>query len=250
MNIAPVTILLLLLLFPGIFFSRFYFTEEFSKQYFKTTLYELLLTTLLPALLIHLVALFIVKIYLNIEVDLATILAVFLDTGISSNIIGTIESSASNMISYNISVWVFAGFLGYATKKVVRRFKLDRKFKLFRFSNEWHYLITGEILDFPKIEGEANDIDVVFIDALIGTGEGTIIYSGIIQDYKLSKQGGLESLYLTQVYKRFLKEDGLVNKPFIPGDFMVLPYKDVINLNITYYSFETIDDESVEEIAE
>lgn len=65
----------------------------------------------------------------------------------------------------------------------------------------------------------------------------------------MSKQGGLELIYLTEVTRRYLKSDNL-NKAstkndlikdeyyYIPGDFVVLPYKDIKNINISYYSIE------------
>ena len=88
------------------------------------------------------------------------------------------------------------------------------------------------------------------IDALVETADGTILYSGIIQDYLLSKQGGLELLYLTQVTRRYFKnynlnidqEDSTKIRNddyyYIPGDFVVLPFKEIKNINISYYSIE------------
>jgi len=166
-------------------------------------------------------------------------------------------SSINNIIAYNLYLWISSAVLGYSIKRIVRELKLDRKWKLLRFQNEWHYLITGEILDFPKILGEASDIDIVSVDAMVETNNGTIIYSGIIQDYLLSKQGGLELIYLTEVTRRYLKSDNLNNADtkgnsmqdgyyYIPGDFVVLPYKDIKNINISYYSIEEDEDNLIE----
>jgi len=260
MSIALVTILFFVFLFPGIFFTRFYYTEEFSKQYFKSSYYELLLSTLLPSIIIHIAGLYLADNCLGYKLDLKSVLILLLgidDINEKSIAIESIQSSVKNIVLYNLVVWVLSGFLGYSFKKIIRKFKIDRKHKLFRFHNEWHYLITGEILDFPKIDGEASKIDFVSVDAVIDTDAGTFIYSGIIQDYLLSKQGGLELIYLTEVNRRLINDDpqndtfdNLEDENesddrlyFMPGDFFVLPYKEIKNINITYYEIEEVENE-------
>jgi len=147
---------------------------------------------------------------------------------------------------------------GFLSKWVVRKLKLDRKIKLFRFQNEWHYIFSGEILDFPKVSGEADDIDCSYVDALVRTDEGTVIYSGLLTDYILTKEGGIDRIYLSSVKRRFLKDD-ILNGPesqteqkpedpddkryyYLPGQFFIIPYNMVINLHITYYKFTITSD--------
>lgn len=101
------------------------------------------------------------------------------------------------------------------------------------------------------------------IDALVDLGEkeGGVLYSGILEDYKLSKNGGLELIYLTNAYRRFVRDDEVSNakqaekmslksffhrkKPvdpyyYMPEHYFVLKYKEIKNLNI-YYDFEERD---------
>lgn len=170
MSLALVTILFFIFLFPGIFFIRFCYSEEFSKQYFKSTYFELLLSTLFPSIILHLLGLFIIEKYFGYKLDFKTVLILLLDVDSlvdKFEAIKIVISSINNIIAYNLYLWMSSAVLGYSVKKIVRKLKLDRKRKLLRFQNEWHYLITGEILDFPKILGEANDIDFVSVDAMV-----------------------------------------------------------------------------------
>jgi hypothetical protein len=79
-----------------------------------------------------------------------------------------------------------------------------------------------------------------------------MIYSGILEDYYLSKDNGLDRLYLHNVYRRRLKDDLNPDQPNVgylerhldpryyamPGDLFVITYDKILNLNITYYVAE------------
>ena len=109
-----------------------------------------------------------------------------------------------------------------------------------RFKNEWHYLVTGEILDFPHVPGEANTVDFVWVDLMVQTQEGTLLYTGVLNDYILSKENGLDRIYLSEVVRRYLTDDYNKDRQEyeMPGNFMVFPFDKVLNMNITYYQIE------------
>ncbi|MCP5104072.1 MAG: hypothetical protein GY950_11870 [bacterium] len=122
----------------------------------------------------------------------------------------------------------------------VRRLKLDRKYKFFRFQNIWHYVLRGEILDFPGNSENADSMHFSVIDVLVNVDNKTIIYSGLLDDYQLTKEsGGLEYIYLTDARKRYLDDNNKKNWEKIDGRYFVVPFSNVINLNISYYSFES-----------
>jgi hypothetical protein len=73
--------------------------------------------------------------------------------------------------------------LAIGIKMFVRRIKLDRKVKLFRFRNYWYYVFSGEILDFPYIKGKASNISFAYIDIMVNVNNQTIIYTGLYYDH-------------------------------------------------------------------
>ena len=260
MNIALATLFLLILLYPGFIFRRFYYTEEFSREYFKQTITDLLVAAILPSALLHILGyyLFISHRYnLNIA-TIGTLLSGTSDGAKVTAAFQNIYSNAGKIVVYFICISLLAALLGLLCKYIVRKAKLDRRFKLFRFQNEWHYIFSGEILDFPRVPGDASDISIRYIDALVKSDQGTIIYTGILADYVLSKDGGIDRIYLTNVKRRYLRDDKL-NQPqenndndgryyHLPGQFFIIPYTQIVNLHITYYKIEVTDDELTEEL--
>jgi hypothetical protein len=252
MNFALATLTLLIILYPGFLFRRFYFTGEFSKEYFKQSVTDLIFSSILPGFLIHVIGyLFFVKGRTQIDfITIGTLLSGTSDPDKVTAAFKSLYQKGPSVIGYFLGVSLVGMLAGFMTKLVVRKLKLDRKVKLFRFQNEWHYIFSGEILDFPKVPGEAKDIDCSYIDALVRTDEGTVIYTGLLADYILTKDGGIDRLYLTDVKRRFFKDDFTkdpAQEPqpeqepdsdryyYLPGRFFILPYDKIINLHITYY---------------
>jgi hypothetical protein len=144
----------------------------------------------------------------------------------------------SEIIGYMIMLSVVSGFLGWLAKYIVRTGAWDRKNKLFRYKNYWHYALTGEIMEFPRFNSttdiKASDIDFTYIDALVDTSDGLILYRGMLGDYELQENGGLDLIYLLGALKREFKETG---KEFskIESEIFVLKYQNVLNFNISFY---------------
>ena len=232
MEFALSTIFFLLFLSPGIFFRRFYYTEEFSKQFIKESPYNLLLSTFLPTVMIQGAALLL---YDGISVE---------------EIHVTIEGNFDGLFIkrfaiYSLIINFLAMLSGFFSKKTVRYLRLDRKFKLFRFRNTWHYLFSGEIFSFPKADvnlytHKVNDIELKYVDCMVKTGEGDMIYEGVLVDYELSKEHGLEHIVLKDVKRKLFKDElsKANNKGFqnLTGHTFIIPYAQMININITYYS--------------
>lgn len=260
MNIALATLTLLVILYPGFLFRRFYFTEEFSREYFKQNVTDLIFSSILPGFLIHFLG-YLLFIKGRTEIDVFTIGTLLSGTSDAEKVthaFRTVYEKSASIIGYFIGVSFLGMLSGFLTKLVVRNLKLDRKIKLFRFQNEWHYIFSGEILDFPKVSGSADDIDCSYVDALVRTDEGTVIYSGLLTDYILTREGGIDRIYLTSVKRRFLKDDIIYDQEaqtdqkeentedkryyYLPGQFFIIPYNIIINLHITYYKFTITSD--------
>jgi len=123
----------------------------------------------------------------------------------------------------------------------VRWLKLDRKLKLFRFSNDWHYLLSGEFLDFPEVPDDPEEVSFKLVNVLTNVGAEQMIYIGELIHFTLSDDGGLENIVLKDAKRRFLKDDLLENRYYeIPGRYITIPYKTIININIRYFYLEEI----------
>lgn len=144
---------------------------------------------------------------------------------------------------YCTFVMAVSFFAGHASRKIVRWLKLDRKFKLFRFTNDWHYLLSGEFLDFPEVPDHPEEVSFKLVNALTSVGTQQMIYIGELIHFTLSDEGGLENIVLKDAKRRLLQDDLVENRYYdIPGRYITIPYKTIININIRYFYLEEVTD--------
>jgi len=103
-----------------------------------------------------------------------------------------VERHLRVIAGYNLCLWALAAALGFGLREVVIRSSLDRKVRLFRFNNEWYYLLTGRHWGY-KVE---DDFNVVAVDALGRYRRELCNLLGHLVDFYLSSDGGLDSLWL------------------------------------------------------
>lgn len=243
MNIALPTLVLLILLIPGFLFRRFYFSGEFSREYFKQNFSDLILPSLIISGIINTFCytiIYVLGYHSDAVPAISTLLSGTTDSLKISKAINTLFLNFYPGLSYFLFTGLTGALSGFFAKYLIRTYKLDRKYKLFRFQNEWHYLFSGEILDFPEIQGNARIVEFTFVDALVNTSEGSVIYSGYLSSYVLSSSTGIDRIYLSDARRRYLKNDNKqeVDERYyeLPGDFFVLFASEIINLHVSYYS--------------
>lgn len=251
MNLALSTFILFLILLPGIFFRRFYYTQEFSTEYFKQTFLEIFLSGFIPSIVLHSIWYFGAGLF-GYYVDLELFGSLLTNTP-NPKVSKNLNDFALPIILYHLSMWMGSAGLGRFLKQIVRTTGADRQLSLLRFQNSWHYIFTGEFYEFPNSNIELDldtveDIELVYVDALVETKEGSLLYEGILVHYELSKDGGLDYIGLKQVQRRFLKDDqglsgGTPKHYKIPGNLMLLKYSEIRNLNFTYYTLDEGDEE-------
>jgi hypothetical protein len=253
MNLVFGSVLLLTFIAPGIIFRFSYLQGPYSKQSFKPSAIDELFWALIPALFFHLLGILFIENATAYTVKLRYVYSLI--TGASDIDFSIIRRSLAPFLLYNFVLIGVSLTIGLLLRRIVRYFKLDIRFNFLRMNNDWDYVFSGEILDFPSVLGESGNIELIKIDAMVRSQEGTIIYSGVLHDYFLSKDNGLDRIYLKLVYRRRLDEDrpqyALEENPVqklderyyaMPGDLFVVFYKDVINLNITYHRFSFMED--------
>ena len=280
MNFAISTLVILYLILPGLAYRRFYYTEEFSKEYIKQDLFSLFISTFIPAIFVHALTIGIVS-WFGYEIDFRILGQIMTSKGYPKLAFENLQQNAPNILIYTALSLFYAVLLGVVAKWIIRKLRLDHKFKLFRYQNHWHYIIRGEFFNFPKAafdlqKDDVNDIEFTFVDALVETPEGTLIYDGILVNYELSRDGGLKNIQLSNVKRRYVHQDSqnksdhnaqetvdylyttdsirfnaeaasIENNYYdIPGHILILPYDRVLNLNFTYYKLNELDDDTIE----
>jgi hypothetical protein len=145
--------------------------------------------------------------------------------------------------------------LGRFAHWLVRFSKLDLRTQIFRFKNEWFYLLTGEALQFSEAKLPSRSVDGVYLSAVVDHGNETYLYRGIILDWSFNGEGDLESIRITDAHRRPFSKDRAVGQLTsresyisggppddryyeIRGDLLVLRYSDIKTLNLDYFSLE------------
>jgi hypothetical protein len=251
MNIAIGALVLLLLIFPGILFRYAYLSGPYSRRNFQSSLSDEVVLSLIPAFLIQALSYSVVELILKINVDISLLIRLVSQvSGVVAAEFEIIENSILLFSIYNLITCSFGFLAGKLFRNFVAKNNWDIKYHSLRFNNEWYYLLSGRIIDFPGNAGNSRNINMVRVDVMSESQGNTIIYSGILREFYLSKADGLDRIYLTNVYRRKLNDDSPreltapIEQEFddryykMPGDIFVIPYQQIRNINITYYVIE------------
>jgi len=255
MNIALGAVLIFILLIPPIAFYFSYSFGRFAKAGPKFTLLDGILASAIFALFIHAIATLIIGVPVQLNILVKLVGGDLKDIGGSiSN--ARLSSALRQFALYNGIIFVLAIITGRFARALVVKFDLGFRHELLRLNNRWWYLFNGYYL--PEVT-DAN-YDLLFVDAVVDTQEGTFIYSGYLVEFVCEGEE-LQRLYLNDTIRRTLNRkvrdgagrDETWNEPGdpvdIPGQFFVIEYKQVKNMNLRFISLEnTIEDiEQLEE---
>jgi hypothetical protein len=267
MNIAFATILIILIISPGFVFNVSFFSGTFSKAYRGNKFIDQIPFLIVPGLLINLIWYFFVVPLTKYKVCLKTIGLLIIGPNSDDFVSQCFQNIGSNLVPislYFLSIWIFSSFLGHSIRIVIRKNRLDRKFKFLRIANYWHYFISGEYLDFPVSEPDGkskekgknfsyDDLDAVFMFANVVSNldNHTLTYHGNVAHFDLDSQGDLKSIYLKNSVKQdvFFEKNSEHNLTFFEDDIsgvLMIPFKSITDINIKYYLVEKIGDEKAE----
>ncbi|WP_445716880.1 hypothetical protein [Flavobacterium sp.] len=233
MNIASVSLLIFIIVSPAILARRVYFTKELSKSYTnKNTLQEIFSSVFLAGLL-HSLWIFIVQGF-GFKIDFEIIFKLLFDAKTVENY-SPITDNIYKIIFYFLSIIISSILISYFFRNLVRYLKWDRKTELFRYDNNWYYLLTGEVLDIKKYSEDdsitSDQINQRVVDILVKSNEGNVIYRGNLVDYQLDKDNKVDYLVLSFPEKMLNGETKVIN-----SSYFVVPYSEILNINLRYLS--------------
>jgi hypothetical protein len=260
MNIALGAVFIFILLLPPIAFYVSYSYGRFAKAVPKFSLLDGLLASAIFSLFIHAFAIILLAL-IGKEVRFDILLK--LVGGELKDVENKISNARFNQglrqfAFYNASIFLLAIVLGRAVRYLVIRKDMHGNSEILRLNNRWWYLFNGYYL--TEIGTERHDFDLLFVDAVVDTNDGTLIYSGYLMDFVCNGEE-LDRIYLNDTIRRELKKkrvdekgnEMLVNEPGepveIPGHFFSVAYRDIKNLNLRFLTFEnSLDD--IEELSD
>jgi hypothetical protein len=257
MNVALTTILIIILFLPGLVFRRAYYSEPFSYKYISNNILFDIANAIIPSFILHLIGIWCVERFTDYMVNFYVLEKLF----------GTIKYSAQEspfvnignnfgeIFTYFLGLVLLALSSGHLIRFVIIKCNLDLYLKFLHFNNEWYYLfkaryIKSKLKDLEKNNPEFGKIKIdedlmIYLDILVESVSGVVIYKGILENFTLAKGGGLDSIRLAKVSKQKYKilSDSLSKKEkkkkkseeqTIPGHSVVFPMHLIKNINIRY----------------
>ncbi|MEO4005514.1 hypothetical protein [Flavobacterium sp. CAU 1735] len=150
-----------------------------------------------------------------------------------------IEKYKTEIILLNLLINTVSFLLGFCVKSLVIKYKLDIRYSFLRYKNYWYYLITSKFIDFPSssiklYQNTVKDVDITYMDALVSINGTTYIYTGILVDYNLGKDGTLDLLLIKDAQRKNISEENDGQYKDIDGHIIALKYCDLININFSF----------------
>jgi len=231
---------------PGIILKNTYRNGFFwdrprqDVQITEEVAYSLVLACCLHAVFVPIVSRFFWPI------DLQAVVALLLgqfgkDSQLLGRAIASVTAHPDRVFAYFVSLYAVSGALGYGAHGIVRALHLDRHTRFLRFDHRWHYLLRGEIAEFPESDVEVPEtFDAISIACIADTAAGTFLYVGVLDAFYFNKAGDLDLLVLSGAFRRLvdpLREQTVDQQPeyyFIDADYLYLKYDELRNVSIRY----------------
>jgi hypothetical protein len=270
MNIAFPALFVLLLLLPGVLLSYSYRRGFFQRS--PVTLGPIrdeIGRGIVLALIIHPISLVLVDACGGWAPSTTVFLSVFAEMGDVETT--TVARQLEGGLWYLVGVNLAAAAIGGLIHGGIRWWNLDLRYDRLRFSNEWHYLFSGEARVFKVDEEERTvasirkaldwDFEFVFVSVVVTMGEGPpVLYWGVLSDYFFDESGRLEKIVLEGAQRRsLLSEEDRPSEPgaqedapqaasdmppeserfyAVRGAYLVIRYENVQTLNVEYMVFD------------
>jgi hypothetical protein len=250
MNIALGALIITILLLPGAFILKAYYSsfKEKDKELY-VPFAELLFRGFIWSLICHFVAILVILLF-GIDVDYNLLYKITIGDKFSINNT-EFRTSFLQFCFYNIVLLSLAACITKIIRLLIVRKNLDLLFHGLRLSNFWFYTFSARTLERSRT-GEYETTDLLYVDIL---SKKDIVYSGFLFDFEYSpSKDKMETLTLKNATKRtYIKVEDLKNgeeKPhklkhseprLINGDSFILLWEDVVNINIYYINVKGLN---------
>jgi hypothetical protein len=247
MNFALSAIILVVILLPGAVAIKAYYSSLRSKASDRhIPLSELLLQGTLLSLVIHCTAVCIIHMQKK-EVYFDFLYSCILGKE-DKDFKFTNEQFAKNFLDFAFYIAACV-VISYVVVKICKYFihllQFDTKYAFLRNANYW-FSIFNKKSAIDKSSKKQRVIDFVMLDVYV---KPDIIYSGVLIDFNYSPvKDELVSLVLAFAKRRKIiilpnsEQTPNVSPPLsVPGDTLILPMQDVVNINIRYVTYNDIE---------
>jgi hypothetical protein len=239
MNIALSAVIISILLIPPVVFYLSLFIGRFPRAIPKFSLFEGILASAVISLLIHAIAISLIPNEIRFDILIKVLGGDLKDV---ENTVKNpyLKTAVTDFAIYNAVLLLIMIGLGRFTRWGLLASGLHLRNEVFNLYNKWWYFFNGTYADIENF-------DLVFIDAVVDTKDGAMVYSGFLVNFE-TKSGKLDRIYLKDAVRREFKRYAnnqnmqLINEAGepvqIPVATLSIKYANVINLNVNFIFIE------------
>ena len=234
-------LIIILIILPGGVFRRAYFSSEFSNYHLRASNFSEIVFTVGVGIFFQALGILFVN-YLVPYYYVDFMLIGKLLTNPDHATIAAIGNYIPQIFFYSVFLCFGCFATGRGLMYVVITQRLDEKIPLLRFDNKWNYIFSGK----PFAKKKEDEV-YKYVNICVSIDDTFVVYSGFLTDYWIGQEGQLEIVELKKVKRK------IIDKSYEPNDneinhteydFVVskllIPYKQIQNLSITYYDLEEL----------
>jgi hypothetical protein len=239
-----VALIILFFILPGGLFRRAYFPLHLSNYHLRASSFSEIATTLGVGMTMQCIAILLVNhFHPTLMVDFKLIASLL--SAPSPFVLGQIQGKLWHIFLYNMVLLTLSFVLGKGLQRIVLRFGLDERFRALKYDNSFHYVFSGK-----QYAWRHSDEILSYMNVCVKIDNDFFIYSGILLDYQLNKDGHCELIELGKVKRKVINKenDALSNmlkknhhhEYNIHCDKLFIPYNQILNFGITYYKIREV----------
>lgn len=232
---------ILIFIFPGVLFRKFYYNGPFTKQFNNGNLFERFIITLFLSV-ISLTASGLTILFLRDVLKIP-----FLPSVSYESLYNALKPLQANnlpepkdfsniykdFLILLLLIFSLSGILGAFSYMIVTILKLDQKMNVFKFNDKWHYHVKGKN---SKIKSEKYLLTEVNVLVQDGNSD-KVMYSGYLNDYTIDENNSIKSVLLEEThrysYDKLQNTDQDRVRP-IRGSLMYIACENIMNINFTH----------------
>jgi hypothetical protein len=245
MNLAISSLIIFIIVSPAILARRIYFTKELSKSFVSRNTLQEIFSSIFLSFVLHFLWSGFVEL-IGHKIDYKIIFQLLFNPQAITDY-SNITTNIYKIFTYFITLAIISTLLGYVFRNIVRVYKFDRKSTLFRYDNTWYYIFSGEVLDIEKYNKNklvtSDNIGQRVVDVLTKSDEKYVLYRGSLIDYQLNDTNSVDFIVLSSPRKQIIGESETKD---ISSNYFIIPYSEVLNINIKYLEIDIENTETVE----
>lgn len=233
---------ILIFIFPGVLFRKFYYIGPFTKQFNTGNLFErFIITMFLSVISVTLSGLLIILLRDIFEIPFLSSISYTTVFNVLNSLKDnklpepkTFKETYKDFLILLLLLFSLSSILGSFCYMIVTSLKLDRITNVFKFNDKWHYHVKGKNNTRIKTEKYLyTEVNVLVQD---GNSDKTM-YSGYLNDYTIDENNSIKSVLLEDTkrysYNKLRNINGNRERA-IRGTLMYIACESVMNINFTH----------------